>query len=155
VVIPPGRYDFEQSTALIETDGSRALSTEIYVSTGDFYDGESLFASVDLGLRASRHVRAYLAWDRNDVDLPEGTFTIDLYGPGLDLAFTPDLRINSILQYNDDSGDLGVNLRFHWIYKPGADLFVVYNENWTAPDLASRRSLGRQLIVKVNYLWQR
>jgi hypothetical protein len=155
VVIPPGLYDFEQSTALIETDGSRPLSTDVYVSEGGFYDGDSLYASVDLALRANRRVRAYAAWDRNDVDLPQGSFTIDLYGPGLDLAFTPDLRINSIVQYNDSSGDLGVNVRFHWIYRPGADLFVVYNENWTAPDLGARRSLGRQLIVKVNYLWQR
>jgi hypothetical protein len=155
VVIPPGLYDFEQTTALLETDASRPLSTNIYLIDGGFYDGDSRYASVDLVVRASRRVRAYANWNRNDVDLPAGSFTIDLWGPGLDLSFTPDLRVNSILQYNEASGDLGVNLRFHWIYKPGADLFVVYNENWIAPDLGARRSLGRQLIVKINYLWQR
>jgi hypothetical protein len=155
VVIPPALYDFEQNNLAVETDGSRALAADVYVSDGEFYDGDATFTSVDLAARMSRHVRAYAAWDRNDVDLPQGGFTIDLYGPGLDLSFTPDLRVNALVQYNDASGDLGVNLRFHWIYKPGADLFVVYNENWTAPELGSRQSLGRQLIVKVNYLWQR
>ena len=60
-----------------------------------------------------------------------------------------------IVQYNDAAEDLGVNLRFHWIYRPGADIFLVYNENWTAPSLSERRTEGRQLILKVTYLWQR
>ena len=41
-----------------------------------------------------------------------------------------------------------------WIYKPGADLFVVYNENWDAPTFSTRETTQRQLIVKFTYLWQ-
>ena len=155
VVIPAGLYDTEQTTFDVETSRARPVSAVVFASWGDFYDGDSLFASADLNVRASRRLRTQTSWDRNDVDLAAGSFTIDLYAQGVDVSFTPDLRVNLLGQYNDASGDLGMNLRFHWIYRPGADLFVVYNENWTAPDLGSRRSLGRQLIVKVNYLWQR
>ena len=42
-----------------------------------------------------------------------------------------------------------------WIYRPGSDLFIVYNENWTAPMINRRQPLGRQVIVKFNYLLQR
>ena len=48
-----------------------------------------------------------------------------------------------------------MNARFHWIYRPGSDLFIVYNENWTAETINRREPLGRQVIVKLNFLLQR
>ena len=72
----------------------------------------------------------------------------------MNFTFTPNLRLNTILQYNDLSGDLGTNIRLHWIYKPGSDLFVVYNENWMAEDLRYRTSTHRQIAVKFTYLIQ-
>ena len=50
---------------------------------------------------------------------------------------------------------LGVNLRFNWIYRPGADLFIVYNKQWQAMSFSSREPIGDQLIVKFTYLFHR
>ena len=155
VVIPPGLYEFDGGSAFFSTSGSRPVGYNGSWNWGDFYDGEWLSMSNSLHLRLSRFVSARTSWLHNDVELPQGDFTIDLWSQGVDLAFTPDLRLNMIAQYNEASGDLGVNVRFHWIYKPGADIFLVYNENWTAPSLSDRSSEGRQLILKVTYLWQR
>ena len=41
-----------------------------------------------------------------------------------------------------------MNTRFNWIYRPGADLFIVYNQNWTDDG-----TLNRALIFKFTYLW--
>ena len=54
---------------------------------------------------------------------------------------------------------MGANIRFNWIYRPGAyrpgaDLFVVYNENWNAPSCSARETRDRQLIIKFTYLYQ-
>ena len=155
VVIPTGLYDYEQSSIDVETSTGRPVSGTAFAQWGGFYSGDAAFFSADLNLRPSRRLRTATSWDRSDVELPEGDFIIDLYSQRFDVSFTTNLRVNVIAQYNEASGDLGVNARFHWIYKPGADLFIVYNENWIAPDLSDRRTLGRQLIVKVNYLWQR
>ncbi len=86
--------------------------------------------------------------------MPEGDFRTTLYSAGFDVSFTPDLRLNTLAQYNDAAELVGVNVRFNWIYKPGADLFVVYNENWDAPTFSARETTLRQLIVKFTYLWQ-
>ncbi len=40
------------------------------------------------------------------------------------------------------------------LYRPGADLFVVYNENWNAPTFSARETRDRQLIVEFTYLSQ-
>ena len=46
------------------------------------------------------------------------------------------------------------NLRCNWIYRPGADLFVVFDQIWDAPGLGDLDRRGRQVIVEFTYLWQ-
>ena len=57
------------------------------------------------------------------------------------------------MQYNDAAELVGLNMRFNWEYRPGTDLFVVYNENWAAPTFSARETTRRQLIVKLTS-WQ-
>ena len=155
VVIPPGLFEFDGWELLMLTDASRSVSLRSFNNWGEFYEGDWVSLRQTLGLRLSRLVRASTTWSNHDVDLPQGAFEINLWSQGVDLSFTPDLRLNMIAQYNDAAEDLGVNIRFHWIYRPGADIFLVYNENWTAPSLRERRTQGRQLILKATYLFQR
>ncbi len=155
VVIPPGLFEFDSWELLMLTDLSRSVSLRSFNYWGEFYDGDWVSVRQQLSLRLSRLVRASTTWSHHDVDLPQGAFEINLWSQGVDLSFTPDLRLNMIAQYNDAAEDLGVNIRFHWIYRPGADIFLVYNENWTAPSLRERRTEGRQLILKATYLFQR
>ena len=72
--------------------------------------------------------------------LPQGEFTTTIYTVRLDAAFSPDLRLNTLAQYNDAAELAGVNVRFNWIYKPGANLFVVYNHNWDTPTFSARET---------------
>ena len=48
-----------------------------------------------------------------------------------------------------------MNLRFSWNYRPGSDIFLVYNQTWDAPSLSSLTRKDRQLMLKVTYLFQR
>ena len=155
VVIPPGLFEFDGWQLLIVTDASRSVTWRSLNDWGEFYEGDWTSLRQTVGLRLSRLVRASTTWTHHDVELPQGAFDINLWSQSLDLSFTPDLRLNMIAQYNDDAEALGVNLRFHWIYRPGADIFLVYNENWTATSLSERSTQGRQLILKATYLWQR
>lgn len=155
VVIPPGLFEFDSWELLMLTDLSRSVSLRSFNFWGEFYDGDWVSMRQQLSLRLSRLVRASTTWSHHDVELPQGAFEINLWSQGVDLSFTPDLRLNMIAQYNDTAEDLGVNIRFHWIYRPGADIFLVYNENWTAPSLRERHTQGRQLILKASYLFQR
>ncbi len=155
VVIQPGLFEFDGWELLMLTDASRSVSLRSFNNWGEFYEGDWVSLRQQLSLRLSRLVRASTTWSHHDVELPQGAFEINLWSQGVDLSFTPDLRLNMIAQYNDAAEDLGVNIRFHWIYRPGADIFLVYNENWTVPSLRERRTQGRQLILKATYLWQR
>ena len=67
---------------------------------------------------------------------------------------TPLMFTSALVQYNNATSSVSVNARFRWEYRPGSELFVVYNEErdtWGRrfPDLANRA-----LIVKINRLFR-
>ncbi len=154
IVIPPGYYRFDALESAITSNPSRPLSTRTVITVGDFYNGRQVSGRALFFLKLSRHLQTETRWIFNDVELPQGAFDVALYSQGVNYTFNPNLRLNAIIQYNDHSGDLGTNIRLHWIYKPGSDLFVVYNENWMAEDLRHRQSTHRQIAVKFTYLIQ-
>ncbi len=69
-------------------------------------------------------------------------------------AITPRMFVGALVQYNSDSHSMAANVRLRWEYRPGSELFVVFNEQrdtWGTrfPDLTSRA-----LIVKINRLFR-
>jgi hypothetical protein len=154
--IPPGEYDFADFGLTYSTSPTRQnFYASGTVTQGQFYDGNRLSTLLTVGLRPSRNFRAETRWSRDDVDLPAGAFTANVWRQRLSLSFSPNLSTNAFIQYNDSADLLSLNLRFNWIYKPGADIYVVYNENWIAPSLRNLEGRERQLILKLTYLLAR
>ena len=92
----------------------------------------------------------------------DGTIDADLASPRgevfrerLAVALTPKVLANLLAQYNDLSQVASVNFRFNWNYRPGSDLFVVYNQTWDGPGGVPLHRRDRQLMVKLTVLFQR
>ncbi|HUP23718.1 MAG TPA: DUF5916 domain-containing protein [Thermoanaerobaculia bacterium] len=155
VVVPPSLYRFDGWDLGFRSNNRRVVSTRTGVVWGDFFTGERFSVRSAIIARPSRFVRTSTGWVHNDVELREGAFTTNVLSQRVDFSFTPDMRLNALVQYNDAVDFLGANLRFNWSYRPGADLYVVYNETWDAPSLSDRATRDRQIIVKVTYLIRR
>ncbi len=54
------------------------------------------------------------------------------------------------MQYNSSVDLLTLNSRLNWIYRPGADLFLVYNQDWGTG--TPSRPKNRAIILKFTYL---
>lgn len=152
VVVPAGEYRFTQTGLWGETNPSRRVSGEAWIQRGDFFGGERLAHGVELRLVPSRHFRLETSWNHNDIDLPAGSFTTDLFRQRLAVAVTPDLSAAAFAQWSDAAELMAVNLRFGWSYKPGADLFLVFNQTWDAPEWGRQTLRDRQAILKMTYL---
>jgi len=66
------------------------------------------------------------------------------------------MTIRSLTQYNSSTHEISNNIRFNFIYRPGSDLYIVYNElaqTGLPADIFGQKD--RQLVVKLNYLLQR
>ncbi len=154
IVIPAGVYRFNSIFLRGFSNQGRRLAWRGNINVGKFLSGDRRSIVLSNFVRLSRHLLTEFQWNYNDVTLPQGDFTATIYTVRLDAAFSPDLRLNTLAQYNEAAQLAGVNVRFNWIYKPGANLFVVYNHNWAAPTFSARETARRELIVKFNYLWQ-
>ena len=67
---------------------------------------------------------------------------------------TPLMFASALVQYNSSTNLVSANVRLRWEYRPGSELFVVYNEERDSltrgvPDLRNRA-----FIVKVNRLFR-
>jgi hypothetical protein len=109
---------------------------------------------VKLGARITDRLSTEASYTRNDVTLPNGDFDVDLASLRIDLGISPTMSIRSLTQYNSQSDQFGTSARFRWTYKPGSDLFVVYNELRRDPqtDFLYR---DRSLILKATFLLTR
>jgi hypothetical protein len=90
----------------------------------------------------------------NRVSLPFGSFTTNLVSSRVTYAMTPLMFVSGLLQYNSSSHSLDANVRLRWEYRPGSELFVVFNETRDTrlrgfPDFQSRA-----IVVKVNRLFR-
>ena len=150
VIIPVGDYTFRRYSLNYTSDRGRALSGNINVSAGEFWDGQSWSARGGLELRPSYHLNIDLSFSRNNVDLPSGDFTTTLLGLRVLYAFTSNAFFNSFLQFNTTTNQLSANTRLNIIHRPLSDLYVVYND---LRDTTSGSLLQRELIVKFTNLF--
>jgi hypothetical protein len=64
------------------------------------------------------------------------------------------MTLRTLTQYNSATDSVSTSIRFNWIYFPGSDLYVAYDE--LRADLPGVPWLrNRQLAVKVTYLLSR
>ncbi len=152
VVIPAGEYRWDHQGIWFETNASRPASVEAWYQVGGFFDGERTAHGTALRLRPSRFLRVESSWDRNRIELPGGAFTTNLFRERLQVNLTPDLATSAFVQFSAAAELLAANLRIGWTYKPGADVFLVFNQTWDAPTLGLRTERDRQAILKMTYL---
>ena len=72
-------------------------------------------------------------------------------------TFTPRMFFGGLLQYNSSRNSLSTNLRLRWEYRPGSEIFVVYNDQRDTA-LAPGRDFpmleNRAFIVKFTRLFR-
>ena len=72
----------------------------------------------------------------------------------LDYALSPRMTIRSLSQYNSLTRQLTASVRYNFIYKPGSDVYVVYDEAQLST-VGKPEVRNRQFVVKMTYLLSR
>ncbi|MCZ6491279.1 MAG: DUF5916 domain-containing protein [Acidobacteria bacterium] len=153
VLIPAGTYRFNEAVMMIRTSRARKLYGWIRYSPQTFFDGFRKDYETGVGVRASSRLSAEVQYRRNDVQLPFGDFEVNLGTLRIDYAFSPRMTVRSLIQYNSARNETSTSIRFNWIYRPGSDIYVVYND--LRASLTADVPRDRQLVLKWTYLLSR
>ena len=83
------------------------------------------------------------------------TTDFDVWTGTLGVRVTPSTRLsfNSIIQYDNQSEQLGLNNRLRYILKPGRDVYVVFNKGYDRID-EKFRSFKTETIAKLGWTFQ-
>ncbi len=158
VVIPAGDYDFGEFRMSFDSNPSRRVYYGGMFAPQQFYGGDRWDLQGKVGARITDRLSTEASYTRNDVDLPGGAFAVDLAALRIDLGISPTMSLRSVTQYNSQRDQFGTSARFRWTYRPGSDLYIVYDElqrDPTAPindPLADLYFRDRSLIIKATFL---
>jgi hypothetical protein len=154
VTIPSGMYRFYEWSFTYNSNPARRFYERFNYSPQTFYDGTRHDVDLTVGVRASSRASAEVTLQRNDVDLPWGAFVVNLGILRLDYALSPRMTVRSLSQYNSSTRQVSASVRYNFIYKPGSDLYVVYDG--LQGNLPGRPELrNQQVVVKMTYLLSR
>jgi len=155
VTLPVGGYSFDSVRAAFNRSVRQRVSGNVFAEYGSFYNGHKTEVGVGSGrLNIVARMSLEPTYSVNRVTLRQGSFTTHLAGLRATWTATPLLFASGLVQYNSDRHALSVNARLRWEYRPGSELFVVYNEERDTLHSGLPELANRAFIVKVNRLFR-
>jgi hypothetical protein len=155
IFIPTGEYEFADTSISLETSNGRAADIEIELRAGDFYTGNIESAEVELAWRPSRHFTGKFSYGVDFVDLPQGKFDRRVTSADLEIVLSNKLSWVNLIQFDNESNDLGIDSRLHWVPESGRNFYVVLSHNMNRNEIDDRFSTTQTgLTMKLDYTFR-
>lgn len=157
VTIPVGGYPFRDSYLSYSMGAQRRLSGTVFFQSGGFFNGDITAFGYSRGrIEVTPQFSFEPSISINRIELPAGTFTARLATSRFTYTFTPRMFFSGLMQYNSTAGALSTNLRLRWEYRPGSELFVVYNDQRDTALTPGRFPMleNRAFVVKFTRLFR-
>ncbi|MGE0866813.1 MAG: DUF5916 domain-containing protein, partial [Vicinamibacterales bacterium] len=158
--VQPGEYSWTTASASYSSNRTRRVFGTIGGDAGGYYDGDRQALRANLSIQVGRTLLFEPNYTHNRVQLPgRADYSSNVLNFRVSHSFSPDFYLKGFVQYNDDRKTASFNFLWWYHYKPGSDLYVVYNQGWDTdlplssrmvPD-ASSRVRSRSLAVKMTY----
>ena len=155
VILPVGEYRFANVDVGLTSPPARACWVSLEGEAGPLYDGhyEASYPALNfaaLGGRLNASLQPALVWFHG----PEGRGSVHAQRLKVAYSFTPDLTLQSLVQYDSVSGAISANTLLEWIIRPDRTLHVVWNHGLTLnPNLLQGQQTltGTSVVVKLDW----
>jgi hypothetical protein len=155
VVIPVGEYSFDDWGIEGRFAGYRTVSGNIAYTDGEFYDGKRQRLFGNFVWAPSPRYRTGIGFNINDIELPQGDFVTRILTAGFDIVFSSRLSWTNLIQYDNVSEIMGVNIRLNWIPEAGKEFFFVINHNLEDFDRDNTfHSATADVVAKLSYTFR-
>jgi hypothetical protein len=143
-------YNFSDWSARYQSNLANPFIFTSEISYGGFFNGTRFSYQGSTGYRFQPKVILSLQWDYNRIELPKPYATADLIliRPKFDVTFNKKLFWSTLIQYSNQTNNLGINSRLQWRFAPLSDLYLVYNDNYYTQELGP---VFRSINLKLTY----
>ena len=156
-IIPVGEYTFDDHGIEWGFSAHRRLAGRIAYTNGEFYNGTRERAFGSFTWAPSPRFRTSTGFNLQYIDLPvpHGTFATRIITQTFDVVFSSKLSWTNLIQYDNVSEVMGLNLRLNWIPEAGQELFFVINHNMQDLDRDNRfHSATSDVVAKASYTFR-
>jgi hypothetical protein len=130
VVLPPGEYRTTRLRYNLASAQKRRLYGSVMGSFGPYWSGRA--ATVQTSVTYKVPPRFAISFNTNQTfaRLPQGNFIARIISSQINFAASPFLSFSNLIQYDNQSRNLGWQSRVRWILRPGNDFFFAFNQGW-------------------------
>ena len=159
-IVPTGTYGGWGPYIWMSSDESKSVVGGLRLSYREYFTGIRLTADPQIALLNFDRFQAEIDVDLNHVEMPEGSFDATTLGCRMYYFFSTKLYLKAYLQWNDDrlanEGDRIslANLLLRWTYRPGSDIYVVYNDRRLF-GVSNGEIANRTLMLKATFFWRK
>ncbi len=150
VTLAPGDYRFRDGSVRFQSTSNRALTGNVEVGVGDFWSGTRTAVSAGANWRPRYDLFFEGSVERNQVDLPEGSFQADVVRGGVRYAYSTRLSGSAFVQYNRQTDQWISNARVNLRHAPMSDVFLVFTQRQSP---GGEGPLERSVALKVTRLF--
>ena len=153
VIIPVGDYDLTSIRTMIDTDEGRKISGRFGGNYGTFFNGTRRGFDVQVNFKPSGRLAFETRYQFNRVNLPNETpFNVNVFGSRIVYSFTTTLFVKLFAQWNSDDGVISTNFLFNYIYRPGSDFYLVFNQIYDSGGAGTKLEEST-VVAKMTYWW--
>jgi hypothetical protein len=156
-IIPVGEYTFDDHGVEWGFSAHRRIAGRIAYTSGEFYNGTRDRTFGSFTWAPSPRFRTTTGFNLQYIDLPvpNGKFTTRIITQTFDVVFSSKLSWTNLIQYDNVSEVMGLNLRLNWIPEAGQELFFVINHNMQDLDRDNRfHSSTSDVVAKAGYTFR-
>ena len=152
VIIPIGGYEWWFYELDFDSNRSRPVALEVRTRWGDFYNGVRTSYDVECIFKSNMHYALATDVRYNNITIGNRMINTKEYGGRLSLDFSTRLSSSTFVQWNNETKEINVNFRIHYIPKIGSDMYLVYNH--LLDDNDSFSSLNNTAMLKMDYTYR-
>ena len=139
IVLPPGEYRFTRWRNRATTANKRRLAAGFEWKSGNYWSGRAHEVNTALTFKIPPWFTISFNTGQTFARLPEGNFVARILTWRANYTPSPSLSFSNLVQYDNQSRNLGWQSRARWTLRPGNDIFFSFSQGWIQnPDDAYR-----------------
>ena len=153
ITIPTGTYRGGDILVLVDGAPQRKIAgREIlrFEYRWGFFEGSKIELRLEPQIKVSEALSFDVGYALQEVDLPQGDFTSQVINTRVNYSVSNQLLTSATVQYSSLDDFVNFRFRINYIYRPGDDIFFIYNEGRNIDEFNSGL-VGRSIMVKWTY----
>ncbi len=156
IVLPVGEYRFTPLRIFFTSAQKRKLQGSIGLTFGNFWSGTA--KTVQTGFRYQLPPKFSISLNTNQTfaQLQQGNFIARIISTQVNYTVSPFLSFSNLVQFDNRSGNLGLQSRVRWTLKPGNDVFFIFGQGWVQElgGFYDFRQQDSRLATKLQYTFR-